>query len=263
MKKILVGLAAGLFAVACSESINVANAPNNNDLINQSLKGKIQRIEDVPYQVDSVTGQATVVDSCCTAIEEYDEKGYTARYTMKDSKGITKDDYTYTRFENSMLKEQVETFEGKPRISYSIQKSKDGGYGHVQIFDSTGKPDGYFTDIKADTALNLITGWKRFKADSNLHSIRTSVYEKKNHFIGFTETDSTEKVVKTIKAKNDENGNPIEWTTIDVTKDSTITNVVTFKYEGLDEKGNWTQRTRYEKGKPVKVLKRTITYYKD
>ena len=36
----------------------------------------------------------------------------------------------------------------------------------------------------------------------------------------------------------------------------------TFKYEGDDEKGNWTKRNKYnDKGKAVEVVKRTITYY--
>ena len=36
----------------------------------------------------------------------------------------------------------------------------------------------------------------------------------------------------------------------------------TLKYEGDDEKGNWTKRTKYnDKGKAVEVVKRSITYY--
>lgn len=262
MKKILVGLAAGLFVIACNEASSEADAPKNTDLIYQNLKGEIQRIEEVPYKVDSVSGQATVVDTCCTGIEEFDEKGYSKRYTTKDSKGTTKDDYTFTRYENGMLKEQVQTFEGKPRSKFSIQKGQNGSYGDAQNFDSTGKLDAYYTEVNSDTVYNLVMGWKRYKPDSTLHSIATREYDK-TLFTSFTNTDSTGKVVMTIKAKNDANGNQIESTTTEMKGDSTTTKVVTYKYEGLDEKGNWTQRTEYEKGKPVKVVKRTITYYKD
>jgi len=47
-------------------------------------------------------------------------------------------------------------------------------------------------------------------------------------------------------------------------KDSTKTEVVTYKYDATDDKGNWTQRTTYnDKGKATKMVKRTITYFKD
>lgn len=37
-----------------------------------------------------------------------------------------------------------------------------------------------------------------------------------------------------------------------------------YKYDSFDDKGNWTQRTQSdENGKPEKITKREITYYKD
>jgi len=57
---------------------------------------------------------------------------------------------------------------------------------------------------------------------------------------------------------------PIEETTTTLEKGSTKTEKLTYKYDTYDDKGNWVQRTTYnEKGKPSKIVKRTITYYKD
>ena len=57
---------------------------------------------------------------------------------------------------------------------------------------------------------------------------------------------------------------PSEESTTTVTKDTSKTEKFSYKYDSYDDKGNWTQRTSYnEKGKPVKVIKRTISYYKD
>ena len=41
------------------------------------------------------------------------------------------------------------------------------------------------------------------------------------------------------------------------------TQEVANRFNELSQQGNWTQRTEYEKGKPTKIVKRTITYYKD
>jgi hypothetical protein len=48
------------------------------------------------------------------------------------------------------------------------------------------------------------------------------------------------------------------------TKDSTTNKITKYRYDSYDDKGNWTQRTETdENGKPVKIVKRTITYYKE
>ena len=79
-----------------------------------------------------------------------------------------------------------------------------------------------------------------------------------------TVTDSTGKTSYTGSVKLNDKGDPIEETTTTPEKDSTKTEVVTYKYDATDDKGNWTQRTTYnDKGKATKVIKRTITYFKD
>ena len=68
-------------------------------------------------------------------------------------------------------------------------------------------------------------------------------YDDKNNVI-----ESTYKEVKTDSTK----------------KDTTITTITKYRYDTFDDKGNWTQRTEMDKdGKPVKIVKRTITYYKE
>jgi hypothetical protein len=89
----------------------------------------------------------------------------------------------------------------------------------------------------------------------------SGVYDK-NIWMSSTTTDSAGKLNGTYKAKVDDKGNVIEFTSSEVKKDSTINKVITYKYE-YDNQGNWTQRTEYdEKGRPVKIAKRAITYYK-
>ena len=260
MKNILLVLAAGLFAIACNNNIQTAEAPKNTDLIQQNLKGKVQHLEEASYKVDNA-GKIGEMDSCCVGISDIDEKGYTTKYYTKDNKGTIKDEYSYVRHENGLLKEWVNTSSGKKKDSLSIQLTKDGRYGDAQNYDSTGKMDAYYIDVK-DNEYGIVTGWKKYKPDSTLQSTWSGEFDK-NIWVSSTNTDSTGKVVGTYKAKNDEKGNIIELKSTEVKKDSTTNKVTTYKYDSLDDQGNWTQRTEFDdKGKPTKIIKRTIAYYK-
>ena len=260
MKKIFLVLATGLFALACNNNKQTAETPKNADLMQQNLKGKIQHIEAAPYKVDS-TGKIGELDTCCTEIQDFDEKGYSTKYFTKDNKGTLKDEFSYTRYDNGLLKEWVVTNGGKKKSSLSIQLKKDGNYGDAQNYDSTGKMDAYYTDVTANEYGN-VTGWKKYKPDSTLQSTWSGVFDK-NIWVSSTTTDSTGKVNGTYKAKNDEKGNIIEFSSTEIKKDSTTTKEMTYKYESYDDLGNWTQQTEYDnKGKPTKIVKRTIIYYK-
>ena len=82
------------------------------------------------------------------------------------------------------------------------------------------------------------------------------------NFIGGTATDSTGKTTYTGTVKLDDKGNAVEETTTTLEKGVTKTEVVTYKYDSYDDKGNWTQRTSYnDKGKPTKVVKRIFAFY--
>lgn len=259
MKKIFLILA-GFFAVTCNDNDQTDATPKNSDLIQQNLKGKIQHLEEEPYKVDSI-GKVRELDSCCIEISDFDEKGYLTRYHTKDGNQAIKDDFTYTRHENGLMKGWVKATDGKKKASLSIQLTKDGRYGDGQSYDSTGKMDAYYTNVK-DNEYNLVTEIKKYKPDSTLEFSWSHMYDK-NIWVSTTKTDSSGKIVVSRKAKNDEKGNIIELTRIDVKKDSTTTRVTTYKYDSYDEEGNWTQRTEYnDKGRPVKIVKRNITYYK-
>jgi len=259
MKKILLVLATGLFALGCNNKMQTGEAPKNTDLIQQNIKGKVQRVEETPYKVDS-TGKIGEMDSCCVGTTDYDEKGYTSKYSAKDSKGALTEEQNFTRFENGKFKGGITTNKGKKTSSIDIQIDKEGKYSGAQTYDSTGKMDSYFTDLTEDE-YGSVTGWKQYKIDSTLKGSWSGVYEK-NIWVSSTTTDSTGKVNGTYKSKLDDKGNVIEFTSMEVKKDSTTNKVTTYKYDSFDDQGNWTQRTEYEKGKPVKIVKRNIVYYK-
>jgi hypothetical protein len=260
MKKIFIVLATGLFAVACNNNNQTADIPKNADLLLDNLKGKIQHREDAPYKVDS-TGKIEELDTCCTEIQDYDEKGYLTKYFTRDNKGTVKDEYSYTRYDNGLLKEWVIMNGGKKKSSLSIELNKDGNYGDAQNYDSNGKMDAYYTDVKSNE-YGRVTSWKKYKPDSTLLSTWSAVFDK-YIWVSSTTTDSTGKVNGTYKAKNDEKGNIIEFSSTEVKNDSTTNKIFTYKYDSFDDQGNWIQQSEFDdKGKPTKIVKRTIVYYK-
>lgn len=259
MKKIVMTLCAGLFLMACNEKKQEAEAPKNTDLIGQNLKGKVKQTEETPYQVDS-TGKIGAMDSCCIEVQEFDEKGYNSSTISRNSLGKITSETTITHYDGGQVKEFVNMADGKKKSSFSIQIDKDGKYSGAQSYDSTGKMDGYYTDLKENEYGAVLEG-KQYKPDSTLKSSFISVYDKAI-FISGTNTDSSGKEVNTAKIKLNDKRDVIERTNTDVGKDSTTTKVTVYKYDSYDEQDNWTQRTSYDdKGKATKIVKRTITYY--
>jgi hypothetical protein len=259
MKRIMSLFFAGLFFVACNSNTKEAEGPKNTDLISQNLKGKVQRLEETPYKVDS-TGKIGEMDSCCVTITEFDEKGYSPKYTTKDNKGKIKEESTLIRYEGGQMKDFVTMADGKKKSSFTIQIDKDGKYIGGQSFDSSGKMDSYFTDLK-ENEYGAVTNGKAYKTDSTLKYTFTNNYDKAIYMGGHT--DSAGKMINETRVKVNDKGDMTEMNSTNVTKDSTINKKETFTYESYDDNGNWTQRTAYdEKGKATKILKRVITYYK-
>lgn len=262
MKRIVIFLAALFLLAACNNS-NDKSAEKKvkySDLANDNLKGDIEAIEDTPYQVDS-SGKIGAMDSCCIDVTLYDENGNAVKYTSKDSKGTVKNESVFTRHENGLWTGATDTKEGKPSGSMKVTVDDKGNYTIAQTFDSTGKPDIYYTTI-GQNEYGQVLGWKQYDKDSVFRQSGESKYEK-NLFMGFTGKDSTGKVKSTSSAKYNDKGEQTEFSNTTISKDSTTTKVTKYTYETHDDMGNWTQRTEWnDKGKATKITKRVYTYRK-
>ena len=200
------------------------------------------------------------MDSCCTNIQEFDEKGYNPKNVDKDSKGNIKEEAIFVHYDGGQMKEIVNMADGKKRSSISIQLDKDGKYSTAQSYDSTGKMDGYYVDLKENEYGQILSG-KMYNMDSTLKYNFSNNFDKSVYVGG--RTDSAGIMIFEGKAKVNDKGDQIEVVNTTVTKDTTKTEKTTFTYETYDDQGNWTQRTTYDdKGKPTKIAKRVITYYK-
>lgn len=260
MKKILLALAIGAFLFSCSTKKTETEAAKNSDWTGEHLKGKVQSYEQTSYTPDSA-GTIGAMDSCCVEIRNYDEKGYNTSLQNKDSKGTLKNETTISRYDGGQAKEIVTMENGKKASSFSIDINKDGKYSGARGYDSTGKLTSFYTDLKEDD-YGAVTSGVEHKPDSSVKSSFTTEYDKGMQ-VGSTAKDSSGKETFSFKADLNDKGDIIKSTTTNVGKDSTTTDLTTFKYDSYDDEGNWTQRTTYnDKGKATKVVKRVYTYYK-
>jgi len=260
MKKLLLLMLTGMVIVSCKNSTKETTVIKNNDWTSQNLKGMVKSTEQTTYTPDS-TGKTGEMDSCCIVTEEYDEKGYTTSSTRKDSKGNAGETTNFTRYDKGQMKSVSNSKAGKTTGGMEIEIDKDGKYSGARELDSAGKLLFYYTGITEDE-YGAVTSGTRHKADSSVVGTFKNEYVKGIQ-VGNSYTDSSGKLVYSSKSELNDKGDIAKTTETNVSKDSTTTTVTTYKYDSMDEQGNWTQRTSYnDKGKATKVTKRTITYYK-
>ncbi|MEO8764592.1 MAG: hypothetical protein ABI416_09915 [Ginsengibacter sp.] len=258
MRNFSLFLIASLFAFSCGESKHEAS--KTSDLLADNLSGKVEQAVQTSYKADS-TGKAGEQDSCCVITNSYDEKGYSSAYASVNKAGTDKEETTFSHDDNELFTGQKTSKNGKP-IGMLAVENVDGKPHVARSFDSANKMDFYFTDITMNE-YNRLLGYKQFKPDSSLKTSTEVTYDKQ-FYKGQITKDSVGKEVYSSTVKLDDKNNMIESTTKEVTKDSTINKTSKYHYDSFDDHGNWTQRTESdEKGKPVTIAKRTITYYKE
>ena len=265
MKKFFLFLSTGLLLVACNDQTKTATAAaeaprKNTDMITQNLKGKVQSIEESSYAVDS-TGKMGSRDST-THTSEFTEPGYQSSYITKDQSGKIKEEQTMAHYENGAVKEFMTKKDGKQTERWEIILDSSGNYQEAKVYDSANKLRNYYKELSQDE-YGQVTKGTEYTPDHKMKSMFENSY-KDGIFTGSINRDSSGKETFRSVVQLDEKGFPVSMTSTSKIKDSTKTETKTYKYDNMDEKGNWTQRTEYnEKGKPVKIEKRTITYYKD
>ena len=244
---------------SCNESKK--EIPKNADMLADNLKGKVEQTIDSTFKTDS-TGKMGEQDSCCVVTQKYDENGYATENTSVNKNGTENYKTTFTHDDKGNIQNIKNAKNGKTLSSISVQLDKDGKYSTAKSLDSNDKMDFYYTDLTQND-YGQLTSFKQFKSDSTLKMSVASTFDKQL-FTGNSVKDSSGKETYSSKITLDDKNNVVENATKEVTKDSAINKTIKYRYDSYDDKGNWTQRTEMdENGKPVKVVKRTITYYKE
>ncbi len=258
MKKFI--FLSGIILISFSCNQKKQEYAKNADVRADNLNGNVQQTVSTDYKVDT-SGNAGEQDSCCVVTSKYDEKGYITEYDQDDKTGENKQQETFTHYDNGAMKDLKVFKNAKTISSISVGIDSAGNYTIAQEYDSASKPQFYYTDI-SQNGYGQLTGMKKYNADSTLNSSMVSDFNN-SIFTGSETKDSLGKVINSSIVKLDNKNNVVERDSKNVTNDSTVNKVVKYKYDSFDDQGNWTQRTELdENGKPVKITKRDITYYK-
>lgn len=255
-----------ILLTACNQkesAPSVAHAAT--DISSENLKGNITQVETDSYIIDS-TGKTGPLDE--KGIEKFDSSGYTFSFISMNGKDSIKSQTKYEHNATGFLTNMQNTgAKDEKKFSMTIDYDSAGKYKLAKSYNSTGKMDVYYTDITSNN-LGMVTGGKGFHPDSTLKLTFSNDYDSV-YFLGGNSKDSVGKETYSSKVKLNDKKNMAEFAEKIVTtdpktkKDSTTNKVTTYTYDSWDSNGNWTQQTSLnEKGKPVKIVKRILTYKK-
>ena len=247
-------------AFACTQRASSSTEAKTHkatpDRITENVKDNVSQIVTETYLIDSATGKMGKLES--KSIEAYDDNGYEtsySNYTTNDSATVlTKIEHDANGFATGV----VTTKNDKPLSSMKITADSMGKYTSAVSYDSTGKLDVYYDEITTND-FGEVTGAKGHHSDSTLKMSFTNNFDSV-YYAGGESKDSLGKITYSSVLKFDDKKNPIQMEETNVKKDSTTKTNTTYIYDKWDDKGNWTQQTTTENGKPKKIIVRTITY---
>ena len=259
MKKVIFLSAIIVVAFSCNQK-KAQEYAKNADVLADNLKGNVQQTVATDYKIDS-SGKMGEQDSCCVFTTKYDEKGYITGYNSDDKSGKNKEVGTMSHDENGNMKDIKNTKNGNAVSSITVLTDSAGKYSLAKEYDSANHLKFYYTDL-SQNEYGQLTAMKKYNADSSLSGTMASNYNN-SILTGQEVKDSVGKVIYSSNMKFDDKNNVVENDSKNVTKDSAVNKVIKYKYDSFDDQGNWTERTELdENGKPVKITKREITYYK-
>jgi len=231
----------------------------STDLIQQNLRGRVERLELTSYTVDSLGDQH--LDSAINMVE-FDRKGYATLYVNKTASGKLTMNETVSRYENEAVREFSNVIGGKLVSKLVLDIDKNGKYCAVRTYDSSGRQDSYYTDL-AENKFGIVYTAKQHFMNGKIESAFDLKYDKANN-IESKYTDSAGKITYSASSKLNESGDPIEQASTTMENNSPRTDTITYKYVRYDSNDNWIERTTSNsKGKPTKIEKRSLTYYQD
>lgn len=265
MKQVFLLLCGATLLTACNNSMTKAKTTGNGDSamamntdwLQQNLKANVKNIAESSVAVDNSGKEKP--DSL-TAYTDFDDKGYQTLSQTKNKEGkVTSEDFI-SRRPDGVVTEFGTKKNGKMVSRVVTELDKDGKYVGGQHFDSTGKQDSYYKDLMQNE-YSIVYAGKQYGMNNKVRETWNMKYDK-NHFLGGKNTDSTGKATYEGTAKVNDKGDISEEDLMYVEKGKTKNEKNSFKYDSYDNKGNWTQRTKYnDKGKPVQITRRSLTYY--
>jgi hypothetical protein len=257
MRKLIIPVVIlSLFACNNQPTQKATTNVQKSDFGFDNLIGKVETIESQTVNFDR--SGITKRDST-QSIGAYDKAGNIVKETTNESSDITTiNEVTY--YANGFLKEEKTTVNGTMQVRVTIDSVVKEQHTGAKIWDSTGKQVAYCDVINNE--YGQVTRGKTFFMNGKLQFAWESKFDG-SHYIGGSRTDSTGKVVFHSTQKLNDKNDPAEEQYTEVEKGVITTTSLTYKYDSYDGKGNWTKKSTYKNDKLKRIVKRTITYYKD
>jgi len=252
--------------LVCSSSCqNVNLGQQRNDLSKENLKGKVKTVKSYLYKGIDKFGKLSKGKMTSKSIVSYNEKG------------IEIENVSFTMFEDQDFKMNYKSTSVYNDKGYKIECNEyDLDNGNkligkiVYIYDNNGNN----IEVKSYDRDGKITGKSIFKYDSRGNKTEQQSNEKDNYQYQKTmKYDNRDNIVeeqiyiisnnlkRKVVYKYDDNGNEIETETYLNGKFEWSSST---KYEGFDEKGNWTTSIwsmNTSDDNSVTIKEREIEYY--
>lgn len=268
MKKVFILFSLPLLIFSCDNSGNNENAEaetpvtiemERNNWENSHLQGQVKSIVETPYTPDE-SGAIADMDSCCVEVIDYDSNGFIVKSTEKNKEGQVTVERVLEHTETGKFVSNTETENGKVVWKRVVVRDEEGNIMNAFDSDSTQQVTRIHKGEVYNEYNQPISG-KTFNNDSVYLGTWTWQYIDGLR-AGRSWTDSTGVVLRKRTGEVNDKG----WLSkvIDMEVDDAgvaTTTVETYTYESFDETGNWTQRTEYNDGAAVQVVKRAYTYY--
>lgn len=279
MKKILFISAAVIALCSCSKA-------KKTDAELLELKGNVKSVEQKELEVVRSNGNE-VLETMENqymgnrSIVSYNKNGNVVLETVTDSQGSLLQKMVYSRDKNDWVTEVTMQDERGEWVNKYTIKHDDSGNEIERLMESRSQPESnmkYVSVYDGDGNEIEVTGFKENKMafklkntfDKNGNKIKIVEFDDQNKPSGqsveTTYNDKNQKLTEksfrngtemaSYTFKYDANGNLVSQTVSDGANKETYT----FTYK-IDNKGNWTSRTTFIKGKPETVTERKITYY--
>lgn len=251
---VLILLCISLFACKESEENKEVTTPKNADKLAFNLKGKVQQVNEMEINIDSM--DVSKSDSSQT-ITTFDSLGYQIDYYTIDSSGKKISEQIIKRNADGTFAEFATLKNGK-QSSRLVTETKDGKYIGGKQYDSSDKQVTYYTDLET-TEYGQVSAGKQHFMDGRIKTTFLNKFQGPL-FVGGSSTDSTGKTTYMSSVVLDSIGNPASEKVTTENKGISKVENNTLKYE-YDEKGNWLKQTTFnDKGKATKIVERKIIY---
>ena len=269
MKNVLPFFILALFAFACTDGQKKSEdgAEDTAEVVrstlqNMHMNGNIKSITETPY-TPGEDGSIGDMDSCCLEVKQYNRAGFLTTESETNNAGEEESVYSVVYSDDNKYVSGTVVEDGAEVWKRMVERDDEGEFIHALDYDTTGQVYRRHTVEERNEYDQPVSG-KTYDGDSTyLGTWGWQIIDGARAGRSWVDSAGVQ-LLSRIGEVND-NGwvSKVMVVSIDAETGDTTKAVETYSYDAMDDAGNWTQRTKSEDGKAVKVSKRTYEYYEE